>query len=192
VADGTPTTRNRVANRIIQRFETVPQRREGATLGGEWRAVLLQRWHGHADHVSMSASGVLVPGGVITIDLSRDRNPLWTWLRVIGRFLLVGGDELRLKRDIVIQDVSRGRELYREGPYNGITVVPALKRIESEIKSEGMNQFLFKRQAEDSRIGPISRPSGQVGFWSTTAGSIRYYRQRLFRSRPRRTSPPYG
>ena len=162
------------------------------TLRHEWgRAILLQRWHSYADRVSMSTSGVLVPGGVITIDLSRDRNP-WTWLRITGLFLLAGGDELGLKRDIVIEDDSRGRELYREGPYNGITVAPALKRIESEIRSEGMNQFLFKRQAEDSRIGPISRHSGQVGFWSTTAVSVRYYRQRLVRSRSRRTPPPIG
>ncbi len=93
-----------------------------------------------------------------------------TLLRIILNVL----DELDLKRDIVIEDPSRSRELYREGPYDGITVSPPLERILAEIKSDGLDQFLFKHQVEQGRIGPISQPSGHVGLWSWAAGSIRY------------------
>lgn len=136
----------------------------------------------------MRSGGVVVPGGVITIDLHRARNPFWTWLRIVNLFLMAG-NELRLKRDIVVSDPSRSRELYREGPYNGITVGSALNRLEADIRSEGMNKFLFKRQAEESRIGPLSRPSGQIGLWGTAAASCRYYRDRLFPPHSRRTPP---
>jgi hypothetical protein len=74
---------------------------------------------------SMTAGGVVVPGGVITIDRDRQRNRVWTWIQIV----LQAQDETRLKRDIVIHDASRSRELYREGPYSGITVKRAIDGI---------------------------------------------------------------
>lgn len=38
----------------------------------------------------------------------------------------------RMERDIVIRDETRQRELYREGPYNGITVTQPLERLLTE------------------------------------------------------------
>jgi hypothetical protein len=51
-----------------------------------------------------------------------------------------------------------------------------------------LDQFLFKRQAEESRIGSLSRPSGQV-HWSP-ALILTYYRQRLTRTHPPEHPPP--
>jgi hypothetical protein len=133
----------------------------------------------------MTTGGVLVPGGVITIDLDSQRNRAWTWVRIV----LQAESELRLKRDIVIQDASRSRQLYREGPYNGITVGRAIERIVAEIRADGIDQFLFKKQAEESRIGPLSGPSGQVGFWSAAVASVRLCWQRIFRPPTARTPP---
>jgi hypothetical protein len=87
------------------------------------------------------AAGIEVPGGVVLIDLRRQKSRVVTWLRVV----LNAFDELDLKRDIVIQDASRSRELYREGPYDGILVTQPLERMLAEIRSEGLDQFLFKR-----------------------------------------------
>jgi hypothetical protein len=136
----------------------------------------------------MTAGGILVPGGVITIDLNRQRSRVWTSLRIVSE--AVGDGELLLQRDIVIHDPSRSRELYREGPYNGITVGRPLDRIVAEVKADGIDQFLFKRQVEESRIGPLSMPSGKVGFWSAAVVSVRLYWQRVFRPHSSRTSPP--
>jgi hypothetical protein len=124
------------------------------------------------------AAGIEVPGGVVLIDLRRQKGRVVTWLRIA----LNAFDELDLKRDIVIQDASRSRELYREGPYDGILVTQPLERILAEIRSEGLDQFLFKRQVEWARIGLISQPSGQiVGLWSWAATSVRYLTQRMRR-----------
>jgi hypothetical protein len=136
---------------------------------------------------TVTAGGILVPGGVITIDLNRERNRVWTWIRIV---LQSAGGELTLQRDIVIQDASQSRELYREGPYDGITVKNPLDRIVAEIRADGIDQFLFKRQAEESRIGPLSMPSGKVGFWSAAVVSVRIYWQRVFRTPPSKTPPP--
>jgi len=136
---------------------------------------------------TMTTGGILVPGGVITIDLNRQRKRIWTWMRIV---LQSAGSELRLQRDIVIQDASRSRELYRDGPYNGITVKSALDRIVAEIKADGIDEFLFKRQAVESRIGPLSTPSGKVGFLSASLVGVRPYWQRVFGIRSSRTPPP--
>jgi hypothetical protein len=135
----------------------------------------------------MTVGGIPVPGGVITIDLNRQRNRVWTWIRIV---LQSAGGELTLQRDIVIHDASRSRELYREGPYDGITVKNPLNRIVAEIEADGIDQFLFKRQAAESRIGPLSMPSGKVRFWSASLVGVRLYWQRVFRTRPSRTPPP--
>jgi hypothetical protein len=137
---------------------------------------------------TMSAGGILVPGAVITIDLNRQRNPVWTWARIV---LQSAGGELTLQRDIVIQDASRSRELYREGPYDGITVKNPLDRIVAEIRADGIDRFLFKRQAAESRIGPLSTPSGRVGFWSASLVGVRLYWQRVFGNRSS-GKPPQG
>jgi hypothetical protein len=135
---------------------------------------------------AMASSGIPIPDGVITVDLYRQQRHVWTWLRVI----LQVGDELRLQRDIVILDPSKSRALYREGPYNGITVGRAIERIEVEVRSIGLAEFLFKRQVQESRIGPLSQSSGKLGFWTMAIESARYYRRRLSRPHTPRTPPP--
>jgi hypothetical protein len=127
--------------------------------------------------------GVPVPGGIVTIDLYRGVHPALWWVWKAVQVPIKGPNWVSsIKRDIVISDESGQRELYREGPYSNITVVNPLNRIVAEIRANGLDQFLFKRQAEESRIGPLSRPSGQV-HWSP-ALILTYYRQRLTRTHP--------
>jgi hypothetical protein len=134
-------------------------------------------------------SGVPVPGGVVTIDLYRGVNPVLWWIWTVVQVPIKGPNWVsRVKRDLVISDESGERELYREGPYNNITVVNPLERIVAEIRADGLDQFLFKRQAEESRIGPLSRPSGQV-HWNAALIS-RYYRRGSTRTHPPTHPPP--
>jgi hypothetical protein len=96
--------------------------------------------------------GVPVPGGIVTIDLYRGMNPVLWWIWTVVQVPLKGPNWVgRIKRDLVISDESGSRELYREGPYNNITVVNPLEQVLAEIRADGLDQFLFKRQAEESR-----------------------------------------
>jgi hypothetical protein len=132
--------------------------------------------------------GVPVPGGIVTIDLYRGVNPVLWWIWAVMQVPIRGPNSVtRIKRDLVISDESGRRELYREGPYNNITVVNPLERIVAEIQADGLDQFLFKRQSEESRIGPLSRPSPQI-HWNV-ALVARYYKQRLTRTHPPRHPP---
>lgn len=70
----------------------------------------------------------------------------------------------RLKRDIVIRDETRQWVLYREGPYDGITVAQPLERLLSEVRSKGLDTFLRTRQVAASQVGPLDVPS-RVGLW---------------------------
>jgi hypothetical protein len=69
-----------------------------------------------------------------------------------------------MERDIVIHDETRERELYREGPYNGITVNQPLDRLLREVRSSGLDVFLRTRQVASSQVGPLDVPS-RVGIW---------------------------
>jgi hypothetical protein len=136
-------------------------------------------------------SGVSIPGGIVTIDLYRGVNPVLWWIWTVVRFPLTGPNGVSLiKRDLVISDDSGERELYREGPYDNITVVHPLERILAEIRADGLDQFLFKRRVEGSRIGPLSSPAPHTR-WNVALVS-RYYKQRLTRTHPRKRPPPTG
>jgi hypothetical protein len=103
-----------------------------------------------------------VPGGVVTT-VVRWRSVIWPLLD-LGRY--AGG----VSRDIVIRDSTGARELYREGPYNQITVNRPLNRILAEIEAEGLESFLRKRQIEQGQIGPISERSDRVSLTKATVG----------------------
>ncbi len=109
--------------------------------------------------------GIAVPGGVVTIDPYRGKPSLAVWAKLLfsGIWRSYFAAE-RMERDIVIHDETRQRELYREGPYNGITVTQPLERLLSEIRSSGLDVFLRTRQVAASQVGPLDVPS-RVGLW---------------------------
>ena len=105
-----------------------------------------------------------VPGGRVVIDPYRGRSALGFWLKMsLSFFWRSSYAPQRAERDIVVMSED-GRELYREGPYNAITVVNPLNRVVEEINHSGLARFLRARHIESSQIGPISRP-GRVGLW---------------------------
>ena len=107
----------------------------------------------------------MVPGGVVTIDPYRGRPSFLVWSKLLlsAVWLSYFAAE-RMERDIVIHDETHQRELYREGPYNSITVAQPLDRLLAEIRSDGLTAFLKDRQIASSRVGPIDVPS-RVGLW---------------------------
>lgn len=80
-----------------------------------------------------------------------------------------------MQRDIVVRDASDGRELYREGPYNAVTVRRPLEGILEELGNSGLDQFLRKRNLEQSRIGPISEATGSPSSSELSKQSIGYW-----------------
>jgi hypothetical protein len=109
--------------------------------------------------------GIVVPGGVVTIDPYRGRPSVVVWAKLLlSVFWRSYFAAERMERDIVVHDETRKRELYREGPYNEITVTQPLERLLSEIRSSGLEAFLRTRQVAASQIGPLDVPS-RVGLW---------------------------
>jgi hypothetical protein len=129
--------------------------------------------------VSKSVGGVPVPGGVVCEDINRGRSPAFGWLRAIAEAPLTL-TTVWLQRDIVVRESDTMRELYREGPYDGITVNRPLKRIVAEINRVGLDEFVRTRRLEDQRLGPVRRSSGRMRptrqallFWWAWAITVR-------------------
>jgi hypothetical protein len=128
----------------------------------------------------MAAGGILVPGGVITIDLNRSWNPILRWILMAIQVPIRGYNWVSLiTRDIVITDAAGERELYREGPSNNITVDRPLDALVAEIKRDGLDQFLLKRPIADSSTSPLSISSGCVDRSELTKQSFLYTCERL-------------
>jgi hypothetical protein len=117
------------------------------------------------EQILAAKKGILVPGGVVTVDPYRGKPSLVVWskllLSVFWRSYFAAE---RMEKDIVIHDETRERELYREGPYNGITVNQPLDRLLREVRSSGLDVFLRTRQVASSQVGPLDVPS-RVGIW---------------------------
>jgi hypothetical protein len=95
-----------------------------------------------------------VAGGLVTTELRG------------GMALLVSlfrNAPLGSEQDIVVKD-AEGREQYREGPYNNITVQRPLRLMVSEIGTIGLEEFLKRKRIENSQLGPVSAPSGWFTF----------------------------
>lgn len=103
------------------------------------------------------AKGVLVRGGVVLRDALRGRSRIWYWLRSLPQLLGFGG--LLLTEDIVIHDAN-GHEVYREGPFDQITVGTAFNRVVAEINVGGLVAFLVQRR-EPGEEGALVRNSGK-------------------------------
>jgi hypothetical protein len=133
-----------------------------------------------------------VPGGVVVIDVNRvSRLKAIAWMMANMGFWYSGNT----KCDIVIQDPSRTRELLREGPYDGITVNSAVRKMIGEIEQTGLDQFLRTRQIQQAQLGPIRSPSGRINLVESFA-PYWWAAKRLIRrkdsSRPGKRGNPSG
>jgi len=93
-----------------------------------------------------------------------------------------------LKRDIVIEDPAREHELFREGPYDGITVDRPLEKIQAKIGEVGLDEFLSRRRNPTSQSGPIvvTRETDVQIYERAMATEVSYRWGRLVRAVTRR------
>lgn len=127
-----------------------------APLSGKQSQPILKSAH-------MAPEEVEVPGGVVSIEPYKERSAILVWSKaLISVFWRSYFAAESLKRDIVIRDETKQRVLYREGPYDGITVAQPLDRLLSEVRSNGLDAFLRARQITAGQVGPLDVP-GRVG-----------------------------
>jgi hypothetical protein len=124
------------------------------------------------DQLVLAKKGSVVPGGIVTIDPYRGKPSLVVWSKLLLSVIWRSYFAERMERDIVIHDGTRQRELYREGPYNGIMVTQPLGRLLTEIRSRGLDTFLRTRQVAASQVRPLDVPS-RVGFWGQISPYLR-------------------
>jgi hypothetical protein len=101
-------------------------------------------------------SGFAVPGGYVTTKVRGGMSFIVSLPRNILQFSARG-----FEQDIVILDTSRTRQLYREGPYNNISVQRPLQRTLADIEKVGLDEFLRSKQIENSQIGPVKASNGR-------------------------------
>jgi hypothetical protein len=104
------------------------------------------------------------PGGVLTVEPHGRGGALLFWVKALGIASLGSGSstlEFPL-RDLVIRDGERGRLLYREGPYTGSGVEPAVRRVVSQIEAIGLAEFLRRAHVASGTLGPIHSERGTI------------------------------
>lgn len=138
------------------------------------------------DRILDARSGIVVPGGVVTIDPYRKK--IFFWLRTVLFSMFDSYAATDLKRDIVIEDAAREHELFREGPYDGITVDRPLEKILAEIGQVGLEVFLSRRRNQTSQSGPIviTKETDVQIYERAMAAEMGYRWQRLLRAVRRR------
>jgi hypothetical protein len=106
-----------------------------------------------------------IPGGVIIIDPYRkNTNRVWFWLRAISSIFWRGYfAAARSERDIVILDSSRSRELYRDGPYNSITIGAPLNQLLRDIQNQGLEKVIRTWQVNNAQLGTVQIEHVPVG-----------------------------
>jgi hypothetical protein len=143
--------------------------------------------HTETDRATKRRSdGVRVPGGIVTIDYYRGRGRLSYWVQLLLLdFSLAGYSSASgLSRDIVIHS-DDGRELYREGPYDGITVNRPLDKIIKEVTRVGLDVFLRTRRVSNQQLGPVDVDSGRLTMFQAFAPYWGAARRAVFERRSR-------
>jgi hypothetical protein len=77
-----------------------------------------------------------------------------------------------VKRDIVVWDESREHQVYRDGPYDSITVNRPLERVIAELNRVGVQEFV------SSTISVTQVTPGQIYEQAALAG-VEYYWERI-------------
>ncbi len=183
LTNGVPT--NRVRDGITEASDPVPDEPFAVE---PVRVKYVERQHQpQPGGIFKSKGGIAVPGGIVTIEPHQGKNPKVSrtteLLQVANPF---GANEVR--RDIVIWDSAHERELYRDGPYDAITVNNPLARVVAEVNQNGVDVFL-------SRLGGGAIPPGTISVTRVTPNQvyeraaltgIEYYWERITRVFKRR------
>jgi hypothetical protein len=181
MSHGTPT--NRVRDGQVEGIDPVPD--EPFTV----KAVRI----GYAEHEPgvktggflSSKGGIAVRGGVVTIEphLASDGH-----VPVAKAVLqaVTAPDALRVERDIVVWDEAHEHQLYRDGPYNSITVGRPLERIVAELNRDGVDEFVSSRGGGKGRVLSVTRVTpGQIREQAAVTG-MEYYWEKVARAFKRR------
>ncbi len=117
-----------------------------------------------------------VRGVLVGTDPYRRWGPIFRWpLALLDGFLSRGMSAKAYfnKRDVVVTDLVRIKEFYREGPFSSMAADRRKMAIVTAIKTDGLDQFLCRVQIDNSTIGPVSAPSGKMSFLEQTRAYLR-------------------
>jgi hypothetical protein len=139
LTDGVPT--NRVRDGRTEANDPVPD--EPFTVGPVRVEYVERRQDPQSGGVFKSKGGIVVPGGIVTIEPHRGNNPQVSRAKELLEVANPYG-AIDVKRDIVVWDSAHERELYRDGPYDAITVNRPLDRVVAEVNQDGVEAFLSR------------------------------------------------
>ena len=114
------------------------------------------------DRFLKSKGGVAVPGGFVTIEPHLKSDGGVPRAKVLLESVTAMG-AADVKRDIVVWDESREHQLYRDGPYDSITVNRPLERVIAELNRVGVQEFVSSRGGGESRTISVTQVTpGQI------------------------------
>ena len=138
-----------------------------------------------SDGFIKSKGGIAVPGGSVTIEPHLSKDGQVSRAKVLVQATTAIG-AAGVKRDIVVWDEGHEQQLYRDGPYDSITVNRPLERIVAELNRDGVQEFVRSRGGGDSRTVSVTRETpGQIYEQAALTG-IEYYRGKFGRMFKRR------
>jgi hypothetical protein len=109
-----------------------------------------------SDGFLKSKGGIAVPGGVVTIEPHLSNNGRVPRTKVVLQATTAIG-AASVKRDIVVWDEAHEKQLYRDGPYDSITVHRPLERIVAELNRDGVGEFVKGRGGVEDYWGKVAR-----------------------------------
>lgn len=107
-----------------------------------------------ADHRSDYRHVLLVPGGAVE---ARIHDPK------LLAVLEASGGPGSVWQDVVVSD-HRGREVYREGPYDGFRIGSVVARTAAEIRTAGFDSFLRRQRVDNKQLGPVQASGREIRF----------------------------
>lgn len=130
------------------------------------------------DRFLKSKRGVAVPGGVVTIEPHLTSDGDVPRAKVLLQSVTAIG-AANVKRDIVVWDESQERQLYRDRPYDSITVNRPLEDVIAELNRVGVQEFVSRRGGGESRTISVTQVTpGQIYEQAALTG-VEYYWERI-------------
>jgi len=130
------------------------------------------------DRFLKSKGGIVVPGGIVTIEPHLTSDGDVPRAKVLLQSVTAIG-AANVKRDIVVWDEPHEHQLYRDGPYDSITVNRPLERVIAELNRVGVQEFVSSRGGGESRTVSVTRVTpGQIYEKAALTG-VEYYWERI-------------
>jgi hypothetical protein len=132
---------------------------------------------GHREPIRLDRI-IEVPGALVGTDPYRRWGPILRWAVIGLEFPIMGGPNWHPfdKLDVVVVDITRTQEFYREGPFSARTAARRETQIVASIKTDGLDKFVRRMQIEQSTLGPVSARSGRVSGLQQVKASLGLWR----------------